>query len=124
MTPRIRQTIYLVGTVISGVIGVALLWGGISTESASSVGQLVAGFVALLGGAAPAVAAKTVGKQIHNGSFDSDPADQVIKGLEAVVAARSEAQLQIDRVKEAVSAAVNEVPVFGPLAKQALENIF
>ena len=123
MTPRVRQSVYLIGTVISGVIGVALLWGGISAESANSVSQLVAGLVALLGGAAPAVAARTVTKQIHDGSFDSDPADQVIKGLEAVVAARSAAQLQVDRVKDAVTAAVNEVPVFGPLAKQAIEQI-
>ena len=123
MTPRIRQSIYLVGTIISAVVGVALLWGGLTAESANHVSQLVAGLVALLGGAAPAVAAKTVTKQMNEGRFDENPADQVIKGIEAVVAARSEAQVQVDRVKDAVSAVVNQVPVFGPLAKQAIEQI-
>lgn len=124
MTPRIRQSIYYLGTVISGVIGIALLWGGLSAGVADHANQIVAGLVALLGGAAPAVAAKTVSKQISEGKFEAhSPADQVIEGINAVVAARSAAQAEIDRVKDAVTSVVQDVPVLGPLAKQALDAL-
>lgn len=123
MTPRIRQSIYLLGTVLSSVTGIALLWGGLSADTAHSVTQLVAGLVALVGGAAPAVAAKTVGKQINEGAFNSTPADQVIAGVQAVIQASVAAQSDVERVKAAVDSAISEVPVLGPLAKQAIDSI-
>lgn len=124
MTPRIRQSIYYLGTLISGVVGIALLWGGLSAGVADHVNQLVAGLVALLGGAAPAVAAKTVTKQINEGRFEApSPADQVIDGINAVIAAKSAAQAEIDRVKDAVTSVVQDIPVLGPLAKQAMDSL-
>jgi hypothetical protein len=124
MSPKFRQTIYYIGTLISGVIGIALLWGGISSGSADSIQQIVAGVVSLLGAGAPAIAAKKVDTQRKDGTFDPvPPADQVINGVNAVIAARDAAQAEADRVKDAVADVVNEIPVLGPLASQAIKNI-
>ena len=124
MSPKVRQTIYYAGTLISTVIGVALLWGGLSADTASSILNMVGGIVTLLGGAAPAIAAKKVGEQMNNGAFDqSSPADQVVNGINAVLAQAQSAQADVERVKEAVTAAVRDVPVLGPLAQQAIDSL-
>jgi len=124
MSPRIRQSVYYIGTILTSVIGVALLWGGISAGVANSATQLLGGVIALLGGAAPALAAKTVTKQINDGHFDStSPVDQVISGLNAVIAAKDSAAADVNKVRDAVSSVIRDVPVLGPLAQQALSGL-
>lgn len=123
MTPKIRQSIYYLGTVASALVGIALIWGGIEAGAAQHVSSLITGLVALAGGAAPAVAARKVGEQMKDGSFDSSPADQVIKGIEAVVNARANVEAEVNRVRDAVTAVVDDIPVLGPLAKNAIDNL-
>ena len=67
-------------------------------------------------------------KQQHSGAFtEPSPADQVVTGINRVIEQAANAQAEVDRVKEAVTTAVNDVPVLGPvlgpLAQQALDKL-
>lgn len=119
MTPRVRQTIYRLGTVASGVLGIALIWGGISQGTADHINTVLAGLVALLSGGAPAVAARTVKEQAKSGAFDSVPvAEQAITAIQATIEQAITAQADVQRVAEAVSSAVAGSPV-GPVVAAA-----
>ena len=52
-----------------------------------------------------------------------NPADQVINGLNGVVAQKQAAEDAVNRVKDAVSSAVKDVPILGPLARQAIDSL-
>jgi Mycobacterial 2 TMS Phage Holin (M2 Hol) Family len=51
------------------------------------------------------------------------PADQIITGLQDVIAARDHAVSEIERVRQAASDIVGQVPVIGPLAQQVIDSI-
>lgn len=124
MPPKIRQTIYGLGTILSAGLGIALVWGGIGSDAANSVNQVLAGVLALLGAGAPAVAAGTVAKQRKDGTLDSQPpADAAITAIQETVRQAGVAAAEVDRVKVAVSDALGQVPVLGPLAKQVIDSI-
>lgn len=124
MTPRIRQAIYYFGTIATSGVGLALLFNGINAGAADHATQIISALVALLGAGAPALAGKTLNDQRKEGVLDAvSPADQVISGVQAVREAAVEAQAQIDRVRAAVSDVVDDVPILGPLALQALERL-
>lgn len=119
MTPRVRQTIYRLGTVASGVLGIALIWGGISQGTADHINTVLAGLVALLSGGAPAVAARTVKEQAKGGVFDQvPPADAAITAIQATIEQAITAQADVQRVAEAVTSAVSASPV-GPVVAAA-----
>lgn len=131
MSPKIRQSIYLLGTVVSSLIGVVLLWGGIDAGVAGNLTTVIGGAIALLGAGAPAVAASTVNKQIKDGTLSSvAPADAVISGVQAVISAaqaasdaKTAAEAEVERVKTAVSDIASNVPIFGPLTQQVINSI-
>ncbi len=124
MTPKIRQTVYLLGTVVSSIIGAILLWGGIDAGMAEHLNEVITGLVALLGAGAPAIAASTVNKQRKDGTLDSiAPADAVISGVQAVIEAKAAAEAEVDRVKNAVSDITSTAPVLGSLAQQVIDSI-
>lgn len=117
MTPRIRQTIYRLGTIASGVLGIALIWGGISQGTADHINTVLAGLVALLSGGAPAVAARTVTAQTKGGVFDNvPPADAAITAIQATIEQAITAQADVQRVTEAVTNALSTTPV-GPVVE-------
>lgn len=123
MTPKIRESLYYVGTIVPAIIGLALIWGGIDQASADSIGDIIAGVVSLLGAGAPATAAAKVRQQRKDGTFDTpSPAEAVVKGVEAVVAAQQTAQAEFDRVTQVLTSAANVVPNLGPLASQILNT--
>ncbi|QHB38040.1 holin [Mycobacterium phage Noelle] len=128
MSPKVRQTIYYLGTIIPGVLGIALIWGGIDAGAAQSIGDIIAGAVALLGASAPAVAAKKVNEQRKDGTLvPQAPVEQVVNGVQAVIAAQQAAQAELDRVRDVVTGAIgivpNVVPQLGPLAQQAVDAL-
>jgi len=124
MNAKFRQSIYYVGTVISSVLGLALVWGGLSEGAATHLNTLIAGALALVGASAPAVAARQVGKQIHDGAFDSsDPVSQISNSIKAVNEQLAQARAQAEAVKSVVSDAIDDVPVLGPMAADALSKL-
>jgi hypothetical protein len=124
MNPKVAQSIYLGGTVVSGIVGIALLWGGISSDAANSLNQIIGGLGVLLGGgAANATAAVRTGKQIQNGTLGSAPADTAINAIQQTVQDAQTANADVDRVIQAAGDVLGTVPVFGQLAKQAIESV-
>lgn len=125
MSSKIRQTIYMGGTLVSTLIGIALIWGGIDAGAADSINTIIGGLGVLLGGSAPtAVAAKKVADQRKDGTFVTvTPVEQVINGVEAVVQAQANAAADIERIKKAAAEALGRAPVVGPLTEQILSGL-
>jgi hypothetical protein len=134
MSPKIRQTIYAFGTLISAVLGIALIWGGVNTGTADNANQIIAGLLALLGGGAPAVAASTVAKQTKAGAFDNVPvAEQAISAIQKTIEKANTAQNDVQRVTQAITDALTGTigtvvgatlgPVAGSLARQVMDSV-
>lgn len=129
MSPKVRQTIYYLGTLVPGILGIALIWGGIDAGAAQNIGDIIAGALNLIGAGVPATAAITVGKQRKDGTLATSPVEQVTKGIEAVVAARNAAQAEVDKVTTAVGGVLNDVQAaanavnLGPLASQIINGV-
>lgn len=125
MTPKIRQTVYRLGVIVSSVLGIALIWGGVSQGMADHLNTVMAGLLALLGGGGPAaVAARTVGRQAKDGTFDTLPvAEQAITAIQATIQQATAAQADVTRVTQAVTDALQSVPVVGPAASQAAGSL-
>ena len=131
MSPKIRESLYYLGTIITAVMGLGLIWGGLEQNTVDSVGDIVAGIAALLGSAAPATAAAQVNKQRKDGTFDVlSPAEQVAAGVRAAVEAQEAAEAglaaaaaDLDKVKQVVTGHVSVVPGMGPLAQQVINAV-
>ena len=123
MSSKIRQTLYYLGTIIPGVIGIALIWGGIDSGVADNISQLVVGVLSLLGAGAPATAAVKVSQQRKDGTLDSSPVEAVVKNVNAIINAQAEATADLEKVKQAVTGAVGVIPGIGPLAQQVINSV-
>lgn len=128
MTPKIRQMLYSAGVIAFALLTLLSTLRIIDAETAASISAALTAVLGLFGVTVSGTAAWAVSKQTKSGAFDHpSPADQVVAGMNAVIEQASRAQVEVDRVKEAMVAAVNEVPVLGttlgPLAKQALDKL-
>lgn len=124
MTPKLRQSIYYLGTIVPGVLGLALIWGGIDAGAAKNIGDILVGLTSLLGAAAPATAAVKVQQQRKDGTLDNlSPAEQVVKSVQSVIQAQASASSDLELVKQAVAGAVGIIPGIGPLASQIINTI-
>lgn len=126
MTPKVRQILYVFGVVVFAALTVLSTFKIIDPTTAASVSAALTSVLGLFGVTVAGTAAYNTNKQRHDGTFDRvdlSPADQVINGLERVKKAQQEAQSQVERVKDAVTQAVSETPVVGPLAREILEQI-
>lgn len=124
MTPKVRQSLYAVGTIATAVLTLLSVWRVLDPATASTINAGLAGLLSLLGVGAAGTAAVMTNKQRKDGTFEHpDPADAVVNGIESVLKAKQEADYKVDRVREAVSNAVRDVPVLGPLAREALERL-
>lgn len=125
--PKIRQTIYAVGTIATALLSILSVWRIIDPVTSSSISAALGAVLGLLGAGAAGTAAVVTGKQIHNGTFDEkpdpSPADLVVNGVQAVLDAKAQAERELQRVQVAISEAVAEVPVLGPLASQVLDQL-
>jgi hypothetical protein len=125
MTPKIRQILYVTGVVAFAVLTLLSATRVIDGETAASVSAALTAVLGLFGVTVSGVAWGAVTRQQHNGAFDppASPADQVVNGINAVLAQAEQAKSEVERVREAVSSAVSEVPVLGPLAQQAIDSL-
>ena len=127
MSPKIAQSIYFFGTIVSAIIGVALLWGGIDSNTADSVNQIISGVGVLIGGGVPsATAAARVTKQKKDGVFDppppsAAPADLVVENMPVVVKEVADKVAELERVRKAAGDVLG--PVVESLAQQAINSV-
>lgn len=88
LSPKVSQSLYIGGSLVTGVLSLGMIWGGIDTDTAVNLGQVVTGIVTLLGGTAvSSMAAARTSKQRKDGVFDDAPvvhADNAVEGIAAV----------------------------------------
>ena len=124
MTPRVRQILYSLGVLAFAVLTLLSALRVIDEHTAASISAAVTALLGLFGVTVSGVAYGAVTKQQKSGAFEHhSPADQVVTGLNAVIEQAAHAQSEVERVKEAVSTAVKDVPVLGPLAQQAIDRL-
>lgn len=122
MTPRVRQSLYALGTIATSALTLLSLWSIVSPATASSVSSAVAALLSLLGVGAAGTAAVVTNKQRHDGTL-GDPVSQVTNGVKAVQDQLAAAKAQAEAVRVAVSDVVDDIPVLGPLAADALNKV-
>lgn len=124
MTPSIRKYLYAFGVVVFAALTVLSTFRIIDPNTAASVSAALTSVLGLFGVTGFGVAAYNTNKQINDGQFESvSPADKVIQGINDVVAQAESAKSDVERVKEAVSSVTRDIPILGPLAKQALDSL-
>lgn len=124
MTPKVRQILYAVGLVLFALLTVLSTFKVIDETTAASVSAALTAVLGLFGVTVSGVAGWAVTKQQKSGAFEEhSPADQVVAAINQVLTQAETAQAEVDRVKDAVSQAVGQVPVLGPLAQQALDRL-
>lgn len=124
MTPSIRKYLYAFGVVVFAAMTVLSTFKIIDPNTAASLSAALTSVLGLFGVTVAGTAAYNTQKQISKGTFDEvSPADRVIQGINDVVAQAESAQSDVERVKEAVSSVVKDIPVLGPLAQQALDSL-
>ena len=124
MTPKFRQILYVIGLILFAGLTLLSTFRIIDPNTASSISAVLTTILGLFGVTISGVAGYNVTKQVNKGQFDTaSPGDQVITGLDAVIAQAQHAQSEVDRVKTAVTQAVKDIPVLGPLAQQARDSL-
>lgn len=124
MSPKIRQSAYLLGTVATSIVTLLALWRGIDTNTATALGNAVTALLGLLGVGASATAGVVLSRQRKEGVLEAQsPVDQAITAINATVAQVQSASADLDRVKTAVSDVFGSLPVVGPLAQQVIRSV-
>lgn len=126
LPPKFRFALYVIGVLVFAVVTGLSFFKVIDPSVASTVNAQLVSILGLFGITVAGTAAYNTNKQVKDGTFDEpapvDHADAVVNGINAVLEAQQKAQAEVDRVKEAVTQAVSETPVIGPLAKQVLDQ--
>ena len=124
MTPKIRQTLYLLGTMATSVVTLLAVWRGIDSSTATALGNTITAVLGLLGVGATATAGAVVAKQRAEGTLDftGSAAEQAVAAIEAVNAQATSAVTDLDRVRGALGDIAATIPVVGPLAQQVIDR--
>jgi len=124
MTPKIRQTLYLLGTVATSLVTLAAVWHGIDGGTATALGNTITAILGLLGVGATATAGTVVAKQRTDGTLDftGTAAEQAVAAIEVVNTQAVAAVSDRDRVRDALGDLAATIPVVGPLAQQVIDR--
>lgn len=124
MSSKVRQTLYLLGTLATTALTLAVTWNLVDPGQASQLTQLVTAALGLIGVTAGTTATVVVGKQRKEGQFDvTNPADSVINGVQTILQQSANAQADVEKVKQSLIDALGPVPVLGPLSQQIINSI-
>ncbi|AIM40974.1 holin [Mycobacterium phage Squirty] len=123
-----RQWFYLISAAITPLIAILVALNLISEGQGNQLLALLTTLGGLIGGGAAGTAGVVLGKQRKDGTLVvAAPADTAITAIEQTVQVATAATAEVQRVKQAASetlgAAVGSVPVVGPLAQQAIDNL-
>ena len=127
MTPKLRQILYVVGLVAFTGLTVLSTFKVIDPGTAATVSAALTAFLGLFGVTIAGTAAVHVTKQINGNAFDPvapvAPEDQIVNGLSQLQQQKAAVDAAVERAKGALSNAVQDVPVLGPLAQQAIDAL-
>jgi hypothetical protein len=124
MSPKFRQILYVIGAVTFAALTVLSTFKVIDPGTAATVSAALTAVLGLFGVTISGTAAYNVTKQAKGGAFDpTDPATQVVDGLNQLAAQEA----AVRQAKDAIAAAAQSIPVagpiLGPLAQQALDSL-
>lgn len=124
MTPKVRQTVYSLGTVASGIVTMLVTFRVLDPGTAAGVGNLIAAILGLFGTAATGTAAVVVAKQRREGTLDfsGTPAEQAISAIQATISQAATAQDELQKVKTAATEALTRIPA-GSLVAQIIDTV-
>lgn len=124
MSPKFRQMLYSIGVIAFAALSLLSTFKLLDPNTAATISAALTSVLGLFGVTGFGVAAYQVTKQQHGGAFDpASPADQVIAGVNAVIANAQQAKAEVDRVQDVLGQAVKDIPALGPLAKQAIDAV-
>lgn len=122
LSPKLRQTLYALGTIATATLSLLSLWSVVSPAAATHLSSAVAALLSLAGAGAAGTAAVVTKRQRGDGTL-GDPVEQVTRGIQSVNDQLAAAKAQAEAVRAVVADAVDDVPVLGPLAADALSRI-
>jgi hypothetical protein len=124
MTPKFRQILYVFGVVTFAALTVLSAFRIIDPNTAATVNAALTSVLGLFGVTVAGTAAWNVSKQQKGGAFDEvAPEDKIVNGLNELQQQKAAIDAAVERAKGALSGAVKDIPVFGPLAQQAIDSL-
>lgn len=124
---KVRFYLYIFGTVTFAALALLSTTKIIDPGTASTVSAALTQLLGLFGVTVAGTAAYNLNKQRHDGTFEPapefSPADAVVGGIQAVLEAKQNAERDLNRVQDAISGAIDDIPVLGPLASQILDRL-
>ena len=109
MSPRIRETLYKVGTAVFTVVTLLATFHIIDPTRASVLSSSIEVLLGLFGVTLAGTATYNVRKQRADGTFDdTPPATQVINGLDAVLSTQKAANAAASQVWDVISNAIEQ----------------
>jgi hypothetical protein len=122
---KIRVYFYLFSGLVASIVPILLAFGVLSADKGNNLIAVVGSIGSLIGAGAAGTAGTILSKQRKDPSvaIGTDAAEVVIANLPKVAEQVQKAQNDLDRVRDAVSSAVNQVPVLGPLASQVINSL-
>lgn len=114
----IRQGIYKASLIVAALATALGATGIIPLPIAGAIGTLA-------GAISTALADKAVNQQKNDGTLDvtGSTAEQAIQAINNTVQKAQEATSDLQKVRDAVSGAIRDVPVLGPLGSQIFDQI-
>lgn len=124
MSPKVRQALYSFGVLLFSGLTILSTLKVVDPNTAATISAAVTSILGVFGVTGFGVAAYNTNKQINNGTLTpAAPEEKVITGIQEVLANQQRAQAAVEKVKDAVSGAIKDVPVLGPLGSQIFDQI-
>ena len=124
MKEKLRLGFYLLSLAVGFIGAVLVASGKITQVTADGWASQVAQLAGLLGIAVPAVAGWNLNKQVKQAEHaPATPADMIVTGVDALNELDRNLQASKQRAQDALTGLIQDVPVLGPLAKQAIDRL-
>lgn len=126
LTPHVRQVLYSLSTVVSGVITLLTAFNVLTPTVAVGAGKIIEILVGLLATGASGTAAVVLNKQRKDATLDfqGTPAEQAVAAIQATVAQAASAADDLNKVRDAVSNVLADAAALpGSLVDQLLQAV-
>lgn len=124
---KVRQYFYLAAGLVAGILPILVTFNAISTDQVSAVTQLITGLGSLIGAGGAITAGVVVSKQRKDGTFEPpaevSPEEAIISNLPTVIDNVAKAVAAKDRVTQAITDVLGDIPVYGKEAQEIVKGL-